>query len=408
MRRIVSHHRRGRADEPHAASAAAAATTRRPCRTRPRSWARSSRSAAPSTPTARGRSSLESFDEGWNQGRRRRRPRQTADTPSPRRTNERLDALPRGRRRARAKLEKHVTAPVKVTTVDDSVSLSIVRARPASRHGHRRGEVSLKPDRSFELQWLDGSKWKKLGAGQGGRARPHQDRLRRQGLALLPPRRRRRQGHRGRNLAAPRGSRRGPKKLGKKVIYVNTDEFKDPVVRGAPYEANAVLVTDGQISKPFRRRRVRGAGQHDRHEAQEAVQDEVPSICLRSYGLPEDKTWVLLANFQDRTLVRNQIAYNVGAGLDGLRWTPRGTFVELYLNGEYKGAIRSRSRSRSTRTGSTSTEQGHCRRGRQALRREGVPGFFGDHQIPYAFKDPDERKTGKKKRKASPTTRSPG
>ena len=25
----------------------------------------------------------------------------------------------------------------------------------------------------------------------------------------------------------------------------------------------------------------------------------------------------------------------------------------------------------------------------------GVPGFFGDHQIPYAFKDPDERKKGK-------------
>ena len=26
---------------------------------------------------------------------------------------------------------------------------------------------------------------------------------------------------------------------------------------------------------------------------------------------------------------------------------------------------------------------------------DGIPGFFGDHQIPYAMKDPDERKKGK-------------
>ena len=118
---------------------------------------------------------------------------------------------------------------------------------------------------------------------------------------------------------------------------MNTDEFKDPVVREAPYEANAVLVTDGQISKPLRVDEFAVRGNTTATKIKKPYKMKFKKA-RRPFGLPEDKTWVLLANFQDRTLVRNQIAYDIGAGLDGLKWTPRGTFVELYLNGVYKGS----------------------------------------------------------------------
>ena len=54
------------------------------------------------------------------------------------------------------------------------------------------------------------------------------------------------------------------------------------------------------------------------------------------FDMPKDKRWVLLANWYDRTLLRNDVAFEV-ARRTGLEWTPRGQFVELILNGRYMG-----------------------------------------------------------------------
>lgn len=53
-------------------------------------------------------------------------------------------------------------------------------------------------------------------------------------------------------------------------------------------------------------------------------------------GMPKHKRWCLLANWIDRTLMRNDIAFHL-SGLTGLAWAPRGQFVELVMNGEYAG-----------------------------------------------------------------------
>lgn len=53
-------------------------------------------------------------------------------------------------------------------------------------------------------------------------------------------------------------------------------------------------------------------------------------------GMPAHKRWVLLANWLDRTLLRNDVAFHI-ASLSGLEWTPRGEFVEVILNGRHKG-----------------------------------------------------------------------
>jgi len=54
-------------------------------------------------------------------------------------------------------------------------------------------------------------------------------------------------------------------------------------------------------------------------------------------GMPKHKRWILLANFLDRTLMRNMVSMKV-ASMTGLAWTPHCVPVELVLNGQHKGS----------------------------------------------------------------------
>ena len=52
-------------------------------------------------------------------------------------------------------------------------------------------------------------------------------------------------------------------------------------------------------------------------------------------GMPKHKRWVLLANWMDRTLMRNDVAFEIARRT--MAWAPHGKFVELYLNGKHQG-----------------------------------------------------------------------
>lgn len=53
-------------------------------------------------------------------------------------------------------------------------------------------------------------------------------------------------------------------------------------------------------------------------------------------GMPKDKRWVLLANWKDRTILRNEAGLWLSAQ-SGLPYTVRGQYVELVLNGKHLG-----------------------------------------------------------------------
>lgn len=53
-------------------------------------------------------------------------------------------------------------------------------------------------------------------------------------------------------------------------------------------------------------------------------------------GMPADKEWCLLANYADRTLLRNMVAMKLSS-ICGFSWTPRMVSVEVYLNDSYQG-----------------------------------------------------------------------
>lgn len=53
-------------------------------------------------------------------------------------------------------------------------------------------------------------------------------------------------------------------------------------------------------------------------------------------GMPAGKSWILLANYADKSLIRNELAFNLSRSF-GRAFTPASRYVELYLNGEYRG-----------------------------------------------------------------------
>lgn len=54
------------------------------------------------------------------------------------------------------------------------------------------------------------------------------------------------------------------------------------------------------------------------------------------FGMEKAKNWCLIANYIDLSLMRNQIAYNLGADI-GMNMSPDCRNIDLYVNGEYKG-----------------------------------------------------------------------
>lgn len=54
-------------------------------------------------------------------------------------------------------------------------------------------------------------------------------------------------------------------------------------------------------------------------------------------GMPKQKRWSFLANYRDRTLLRNDVTFHLGYIADNLAWTPKSQFVEVIFNGVYQG-----------------------------------------------------------------------
>ena len=57
-------------------------------------------------------------------------------------------------------------------------------------------------------------------------------------------------------------------------------------------------------------------------------------------GMKKNRNWALLADYFDRTLMRNKLAFSLANSSvfnEGLKWSPSGAHLEVYLNDEYVG-----------------------------------------------------------------------
>lgn len=53
-------------------------------------------------------------------------------------------------------------------------------------------------------------------------------------------------------------------------------------------------------------------------------------------GMPADKKWIFLAEYSDKTFLRNKIAFEMGY-MSNLEWTPLSSFADVFVNDEYNG-----------------------------------------------------------------------
>jgi hypothetical protein len=282
------------------------------------------------------------------------------------------------------------SSPVKITTHEDKISLGIYRL---GNEGRASGKASPTIEgRTFQLEHRDQDGWKPLGApieeSSDGTVTTHfplggTRSYRFVGSALKG----------APKVYSPAESfAKGPAKLSKNVIYLTTDNRKDPVVKGKAVKGKALIVADGKATRPLdvAELAVRGNSSADKVKRPFKLKFDHKQS---PFGFPKDKTWILLANYGDRTLVRSGVAWDVSSVLDNLKWTPRNQFAELYLNGRYQGSYQLvESIKVSKHRIDISENNGVVIEVDPHFVEDKVPGFYGDHLLPYAFKVPDERK----------------
>ena len=74
----------------------------------------------------------------------------------------------------------------------------------------------------------------------------------------------------------------------------------------------------------------RSASRRSRTRSRSATASAAPLL-----GLPADDDWILYSAYNDRTLIRNVLAYETARSMG--RYAARTRFVELRLNGRYHG-----------------------------------------------------------------------
>ena len=128
----------------------------------------------------------------------------------------------------------------------------------------------------------------------------------------------------------------GSVKTGLPIVYVNT--ISGGNISSKTEFADAEIYIRGTSSLPDMETapcRIRGRGNTTWYWPKKPyliALDKRQSVL----GMPEHKRWVLLANFMDRTLMRNMVAMKVSS-MTRLAWTPRCVPVELVLNGKHQG-----------------------------------------------------------------------
>lgn len=127
------------------------------------------------------------------------------------------------------------------------------------------------------------------------------------------------------------------KQTGLPVLYMNTESGHGITSKTQFVNGDVTIVgTETLPGLPSASCRIRGRGNTTWSWPKKPYLiafDEQQSL----FGLPRHKRWVLLANFMDRTLMRNLVSMKVSS-LTSLAWTPHCVPVELVLNGKHQGS----------------------------------------------------------------------
>ncbi len=123
------------------------------------------------------------------------------------------------------------------------------------------------------------------------------------------------------------------------TVYIETENAA-PIISKADWVKGKISMTPGAASATMSLDRaamkVRGRGNSTWEMPKKPYRftlDEAAPL----FGLPKAKKWVLLANYADKSLMRNFVALKVALALDGLKFPVHQFPVIVYLNGDYQG-----------------------------------------------------------------------
>lgn len=130
-----------------------------------------------------------------------------------------------------------------------------------------------------------------------------------------------------------------PAKEGMRTMYITTPGNREITSKDYWTENCTVKIVDGSGNVDYENNAVsvKGRGNSTWNYDKKPYAIKLPAKADLLGGDKADKRWVLLANWMDRTLLRNEIAFEIARRCSGLEWTPHGEFVELYLNGRHRG-----------------------------------------------------------------------
>ena len=121
------------------------------------------------------------------------------------------------------------------------------------------------------------------------------------------------------------------------VIYLTTSG-NNPIDSKEDYFDGTVTIKGGRdfedVSSAIMKIRGRGNSTwffHPKKAFQMKLDDKSTFL-----DMPSKKKWLFLAEYSDKTMLRNTISFEMGY-LSNLEWTPKSSFAEVYINDEYNG-----------------------------------------------------------------------
>ena len=121
------------------------------------------------------------------------------------------------------------------------------------------------------------------------------------------------------------------------IIYLQTDYYA-AIDSKEDYIPGDTSIVGGRDFDDFdlAEMKIRGRGNstwglHPKKPFQMKLADKAEFL-----GMPNDKKWLFLAEYSDKTMLRNKISFEMGY-ISNLDWTPQGRFAEVYINDQYNG-----------------------------------------------------------------------
>ena len=128
-----------------------------------------------------------------------------------------------------------------------------------------------------------------------------------------------------------------PQKTDVPSVYIETENRRS-VTSKEEYISCTFILTDGDSIQRYENTQIRGRGNSSWWNSDKKsfrLKFEKKQRLLGE-GFANAKSWTLLANHGDKTMIRNALTYDLGRFM-GMTFCPAARFVDLYLNGNYQG-----------------------------------------------------------------------